>query len=52
MWVCQSDPGGMRCYEEGREKYATDKYVRVWRFGVLSVVYLCVRQVHHNVGEL
>jgi hypothetical protein len=44
--------GGTRCYEEGREKYARDKYVRVWRFGALFVVYLCVTQVHHNVDEL
>jgi len=52
MWVCQSDPGGTRCYKEGREKYARDRYVRVWRFGALFVVYLCVRQVHHSIGEL
>jgi len=34
--------GGMRCEEEGREKYARDKYVKVWRFGAFFVVYLFV----------
>ena len=35
MRVSQSNPGGTRCYEEGWERYAMDKYVRVWRFGPL-----------------
>jgi len=30
------------CYKEGREKYARDKYVKVWRFGALFVVYFFV----------
>jgi len=39
---CANHIGGMRCYKEGKEKYAGDKYVKVWRFGVFFVVYLFV----------